>query len=82
MADIVVTLREAWAEKIDEAVEQMQTLGMDVTSIDREAGVVEGAVEVHDLDAIQRMESVAYVRKNFEYDVNYPPGDPRDRDGR
>lgn len=82
MADIVVTLTEAWAEKIDEAVERMQTLGLDVTSIDRAAGVVEGAIDLHHLHAIQKLESVSYVRKMLEYGANYPPGDPRDRDGK
>jgi hypothetical protein len=82
MADVLITLHEAWAEKLDEAVERMQTLGLDVTSVDRLQGLVEGSVEVHVLPSIQRLESVAYVRKTLEYGANFPPGDPRDRDGR
>lgn len=81
MADVVVTIHDAWADKIDEAVQHMAEIGLNVTDIDRDNGVVEGSAEVHVLPSLQRLDAVAYVRKTLEYGVNFPPGDPRDRDG-
>jgi hypothetical protein len=82
MADVMITIHEQWADKIDEAALRMQEIGLDVTNIDRANGVIEGSLEIHALKSIEKFEAVAYVRKTFEYDVNYPPGDPRDRDGK
>ena len=82
MADVVITLHEVWVDKIDEALLRLAEVGLDVTNVDRSTGVVEGSLDVARMPSIQALEMVAYIRKVIEYDVNYPPGDPRDRDGR
>jgi hypothetical protein len=43
--------------------------------------VVEGAVEASKVHDLEKLDCVKYVRTVFTYHANYPPGDPRDRDG-
>ncbi len=80
-ADIVVILDSAYEERMNDAVEMLKAAGMTVESADDDQSVVSGQVELCNVHALERLECVDYVRKVFTYDVNFPPGDPRDRDG-
>lgn len=82
MTDVVITIHEQWVDKIDEAAHRLSEIGMDVQTIDRAAGVIEGSIDRLYLAGLQSLDAVAYVRKVMEYGVNFPPGDPRDHDGR
>ena len=81
MADVVITIHELWVDKIDEAAHRLAEIGLDVQTIDRTAGVIQGSIDLLYFAALQALEPVSYVRKVIEYGVNFPPGDPRDRDG-
>src|SRR5207247_252087 len=63
------------------AVEKLKTVGMESRSADDDTSVVEGSIDSCRLEELEKLDCVDYVRKVFSYDANYPPGDPRDRDG-
>ena len=81
ISDIVVVLDKAFEERLPDAVSMLKSCGMEVRSADDDKSVVEGTIDecrVHDLE---KLDCVDYVRKVFTYYANFPPGDPRDRDG-
>jgi hypothetical protein len=81
ISEIVVVLDKAYEEKLAEAVEKLKSLGMEIYRADDENSVVEGQVETYKIHDMEKLDCVDYVRRVFSYDANYPPGDPRDRDG-
>ncbi len=81
-AEILVILDVAFEERINDAVEMLKAAGMSVDSADDDSSVVGGQVDVAQLHTLEHLACVDYVRKVFTYDANFPPGDPRDRDGR
>ena len=80
-AEIVVILDAAYEERLDDAVEMLKRAGMTVENADDDQSVVCGQIDMVYLHAVEQLECVDYVRKVFTYDANFPPGDPRDRDG-
>jgi hypothetical protein len=80
-SDIVVILDKAWEDKLADAVAQLQAAGMTVAKADDDTSVVEGQIEAGKVHALEQLPCVEYVRKVFTYAANFPPGDPRDRDG-
>ena len=80
-ADIIVILDAAYEERLNDAVEMLKQAGMTVESADDDQSVVTGQIELHCVHVLEKLECVDYVRKVFAYDVNFPPDDPRDRDG-
>ena len=80
-AEIVVILDQAYEERLSDAVAMLKAAGMTVESADDDESVVCGQIDVTRLPALEHLECVDYVRKVFTYDANFPPGDPRDRDG-
>jgi hypothetical protein len=81
ITEVVVVLDKAYEEKLAEAVEKLKAIGMEVFRADDDNSVVEGQVETYKIHEMEKLDCVDYVRKVFSYDANYPPGDPRDRDG-
>jgi hypothetical protein len=81
ISEVVVTLDRRWEHNLPGAVRKLKHAGMTVWSADDDASVVEGAIDTHNLHALERLDCVRYVRTVFTYHANYPPGDPRDRDG-
>ncbi|MBV8780000.1 MAG: hypothetical protein JO353_01255 [Phycisphaerae bacterium] len=81
MSEIVAVVDAEHTPAIDKIVEQMKTIGVDVGNINQGEGVVEGTVESEKVRQIDALPGVEYVRTVFTYAANYPPGDPRDRDG-
>ena len=80
-SDVVVILNPAYEDRLGEAVAMLQQLGLEVSSADDDHSVVEGVIDVMKLKALEELPCVDYVRRVFTYDANFPPGDPRDRDG-
>lgn len=81
IADIVVCLTSAYADRLDDAVAQLKAVGMEVCSADDDNSVVEGTINADQLGALRELDCVSYVRNVFTYIADYPPGDPRDLDG-
>lgn len=81
VADIVVCLTAAYADRLDEAIARLKQTGMDVFSADDSNSVVEGVIDTDRLGELNKLDCVSYVRTVFVYVADYPPGDPRDRDG-
>lgn len=81
ITDVVVVLDENGVKAIDAAVEAFKGMGMEICAVKNDGGVVEGSIDsakVHDLKSVP---GVCYVRSVFSYTADYPPGDPRDKDG-
>ena len=80
-AEIVVIVDVAYEERLPEAVAMLEQAGMTVSSADDENSVINGQVELSKRHALEQLRCVEYVRTVFTYHANFPPGDPRDRDG-
>jgi hypothetical protein len=80
-SDVVVMLDELTAEQTNAVVERLKAAGLDVSRVDDDLSVVEGTIEASRTHDLQKIECVRYVRSVFTYLADYPPGDPRDRDG-
>jgi hypothetical protein len=83
ISDITVILDSRFQDqpKTSEAVEILKGQGMEIRAIDENASVVEGMIDHSKVHALEKLECVDYVRVAFTYAANYPPGDPRDKDG-
>ena len=62
-------------------LERLKAAGLEVSRVDDDLSVVEGTIEASRTHDLQKIECVRYVRSVFTYLADYPPGDPRDRDG-
>ena len=82
ICDVVVTLKNAYAERTPEAVAAMTVLGFTVVEIIEDEGVIGGTIDSQQLAALEKLEPVSHVRTTLRYWANFPPGDPRDRDGK
>ena len=81
ITECVVVLDKAYEDKLPEAVDILKTTGMRVINADDNNSVIEGDIDTEKLHHLEKLPCVKYVRKVFSYDANFPPGDPRDRDG-
>ena len=83
VSDITVILDARYQDqpKTAEAVDILKSLGMEIRTIDEDQSVVEGAIDNSKIHELEHLDCVDYVRVAFTYAANYPPGDPRDRDG-
>lgn len=81
ISDLVVVLKGDYAERQDEADGMLRGVGMEIRSVDQDNGVVEGSIESKHLLALKNLPCVEYVRSVFTYMADYPPDDPRDKDG-
>ena len=83
ISDITVILDPRYQDqpKTSEAVDLLKQQGMEIRSIDEDESVIEGTIDNSKVHALEKMDCVDYVRVAFTYAANYPPGDPRDRDG-
>ncbi|HET6250987.1 MAG TPA: hypothetical protein VFE47_25080 [Tepidisphaeraceae bacterium] len=80
VSDITIVLKKECADKFNATVEQVKNLDMTVESTDADNGVIEGTVPADKLSHIRAWPCVEYVRVDFTYIADYPPGDPRNRD--
>lgn len=74
-------LDAAYADRLGEAISQLEQVGLQVSVADDDHSVVQGVIDAANLAALEALPCVDYVRRVFTYDANFPPGDPRDRDG-
>lgn len=81
ISDIVVILKPDFIARIEIVIEELNSVGVGITSVNQDVGAVEGSVESDKVHVIQQFEFVDAVRTTFSYIADYPPGDPRDRDG-
>jgi hypothetical protein len=81
ITECIVILDKAFENDLEGAVKMLKDAGMRVTNADDDNSVVEGEIDTENLHAMEKLPCVDYVRKVFSYDANFPPGDPRDRDG-
>jgi hypothetical protein len=81
ISDILVVLDPAYEARLADALTMLKSAGMEIRSADDDNSVVEGTIEEALVHGLEKLECVDYVRKVFTYYANFPPGDPRDRDG-
>lgn len=81
ITDVMVVLDCGDAAKVQAVVAQLCALGLAVDNLDTENNVVEGSIASDRLDGLKHVECVRYVRPIFSYTADFPPGDPRDKDG-
>ena len=80
-SDVVIMLEDLTTEQTHEVVERLRAAGLEVSRVDDEMSVVEGTIDATRAHDLKHVTHVRYVRSVFTYLANYPPGDPRDRDG-
>ena len=80
VTECVVVLDKAYEERLKDALACLEAAGLSVLSADDDNSVIEGTIEAHKVEALEKLDCVDYVRKVFTYEANYPPGDPRDVD--
>ncbi|HEY7086667.1 MAG TPA: hypothetical protein VH518_01180 [Tepidisphaeraceae bacterium] len=81
ISDVVITLDKKYGDKVGEAVNTLKKAGLEVRDANEDNSVVEGTIDVGKVHDLEKLDCVDYVRTVFTYLANYPPGDPRDRDG-
>jgi len=81
ITELIVILDKGWENDLAGAVKMLADAGMRITKADDDNSVIEGEINSEHLHALERLPCVDYVRKVFTYHANFPPGDPRDRDG-
>ena len=82
MSEIVAVIEDGACDDIDALVKRLSKAGVEVWSVNSSECVVEGLVETGLIKTIDDLPGVEYVRTVFTYAADYPPGDPRDRNGR
>ena len=80
-SEVVVVLEELTTEQTHGVVVQLRAAGLEVSNVDDDRSIVEGTIHAHRVHDLKQVRFVRYVRTVFTYDANFPPGDPRDRDG-
>jgi len=81
LSDVVVVLQDLDDKQADQAVAQLKSAGLDVASVNKDNGTIEGCVETCKVPDLKHIPGVSYVRSVMTYTADYPPGDPRDKDG-
>lgn len=82
ISDVVVMLDELTTEQTSQVVEGLKAAGLDVSRVNDEQSIVEGTIEASRAHDLGLLPHVRYVRSVFTYLADFPPGDPRDRNGR
>ena len=81
ITELIVILDKNWENDLAGAAKCLSDAGMRITRADDDNSVIEGDINTENLHALEKLPCVDYVRKVFTYNANFPPGDPRDRDG-
>jgi hypothetical protein len=72
VSDIVVVMEEDTPAEIDDLVKKLKELGVSVSDVDNDNGVVEGTVDAGKLKQIEKIPGVKYVRNVFTYVSELP----------
>ena len=81
ITDVIVVLDCRDQKAVDDSVAKCKSLGMEVTDINVEEGVIEGSIESARVSELKSCPGVSYIRSVFTYIADYPASDPRDKDG-
>lgn len=81
ISEIVVVLDKRWEDDLAGAVVMLKAVGVQISETDDDNSVINGCIDSSRLCDLEKLDCVDYVRRVFSYDANFPPGDPRDRDG-
>ena len=81
MTEVLVVLDELDDEQTIRVVEKLKEKGLEVFKVDNDESVVDGTIESDKVKSLKDVESVRFVRSILTYTVDYPPDDPRDKDG-
>ena len=81
ITDVVVVLDDLNDEQTNQIVLKLQAAGLAVTNVDNNQSIVEGSIDSAKVHDLKHVDCVRYVRSIFSYTADYPPGDPRDKDG-
>ena len=81
LTEVVVVLDELDTDSTGQVVRRLQAIGLEVWKVDDDQSVVEGAIDAGKVHDLKQVEHVRYVMSVLTYTVDYPPGDPRDKDG-
>ena len=80
MTDVVVVLDGQGQQSVEQAIERLKALGLEITDVQNDEGVVEGSIDSCKVPALKTVPGVCYVRSVFSYIADYPHGDPRNQD--
>jgi hypothetical protein len=81
MSEVVVVLDDLTDEQTQEVVKQLQAAGLQVSDVDNDQSTVDGTIDAQKVHDLKHVPHVRYVRSVMTYTADYPPGDPRDKDG-
>jgi hypothetical protein len=81
LTEVVVVLDELDTDQTRQVLQRLRAAGMEVWKVDDDQSLVEGSIDAAKVHDLKQVEHVRYVRSVLTYTVDYPPGDPRDKDG-
>jgi hypothetical protein len=81
ITEVVVVLDCKGEQAVNEALGKLKEMGLQVSNINSNEGVIEGCIDASRVHDLKLVSGVCYVRSVFSYTADYPPGDPRDKDG-
>src|SRR5947209_7633241 len=81
LSDVVVVLQDLEDQEANQVVTKLKSAGLDVSSVNKDNGTIEGSCETAKVHDLKHVPGVSYVRSVMTYTADYPPGDPRDKDG-
>jgi hypothetical protein len=80
-SEVIVVVESSDEKTFDDVLSRAKELGLSVREVRRDEHVFEGNIDSGKLVELDKLPGVEYVRSVFTYVCDYPPGDPRDRDG-
>jgi hypothetical protein len=80
LSDVLVVLVDGPGMTAQDAANKLRELGLAVSDVDEDDGVVQGTIETARIKSLKQLEFVKYVRNVFNYIADYPTGDPRNFD--
>ena len=81
ITEVVVVLDGKGDDSVNQAIGRLKELGLQVSDTNGDEGVIEGSIDASRVGDLKSVPGVCYVRSVFSYTADYPPGDPRDKDG-
>lgn len=78
ITEVMVTLKGTYADRLAEAVKQLESAGLHVDHADDHMSMVEGSIAASKASDLEALDCVQYVRKMHTYSAEYPKEDPRD----
>jgi hypothetical protein len=81
IAEVVVVLDQSCERDLPATLQRLTEIGLEVIQTDDQSLTIDGTVDASKVAALQKLECVKYVRVSMTYIADYPPGDPRDKDG-